>query len=161
MESLAQSIDGGAINTWVTSTYWLWPLMEIIHFIGLSLLLGALIIVDLRLMGFFRGIDIKATHSLLPWAAIGFALNLVTGVLFFFGDPYRYAGHTGFQIKMVLVVLAGINAVWYYVKVLPDIDSWDPEADTPMLAKTIALVSLVTWMGVLLLGRLIPYVSTG
>lgn len=80
MELLAQSIEDGAISTWVTSTYWLWPLMEIIHFIGLSLLLGVLII-DLRLMGFFRGINIRATHSMLPWVFVGFGMNLITGIL--------------------------------------------------------------------------------
>jgi hypothetical protein len=161
MESLAQSIEGGAIYTWVTSTYWLWPLMEIIHFIGLSLLLGALIIIDLRLMGFFRGINIRATHSMLPWVFVGFAMNLITGILFFFGDPFRYAGHTGFQIKMALVVLSGLNALWYYWKLHPVMNSWEPDGDTPPLAKTIAFISLATWTGVLLLGRLIPYVSTG
>ena len=161
MESIAESIAGGAISTWVISSYWLWPFMEIIHFIGLSLLLGALIIIDLRMMGFFRNIDIRATHSMLPWVFAGFAMNLVTGVLFFFGDPYRYAGHTGFQIKMGLIVLAGLNALWYYWKLHPVIHSWQADGDTPPLAKTIALISLVTWTGVLLLGRLIPYVSTG
>lgn len=161
MEVLAQSIEGGTIYTWVTSTYWLWPLLEILHFLGLSLLLGALIIIDLRMAGFFRGIDIRATHSLLPWVFVGFTLNLVTGVLFFYGDPFRYAMHTGFQIKMGLVVLAGLNALWYWWKLHPVIDSWAPDIDPPPLAKAIALISLVTWAGVLLMGRLIPYVSTG
>ena len=161
MESLAQSIEGGAIYTMVTSVAWLWPLMEIIHFIGLSLLLGALIIIDLRLMGFFRGINIHATHAMLPRVFVGFTLNLITGVLFFFGDPFRYAVHTGFQLKMVLIVIAGLNAAWYYWKLHPVIGTWDENADTPGLAKTIAGISLVTWTGVLLLGRLIPYMSTG
>ena len=53
MEAFAQSIEGGVIYTWVTSVYWLWPLMETIHFIGLSLLLGGLIVIDGRLAGFF------------------------------------------------------------------------------------------------------------
>lgn len=161
MEALAQAIEGGAIYTWVTSTFWLWPLMEILHFLGLSLLMGALIVIDLRLLGFFRKMDIRATHSLLPWVFIGFGMNLVTGVLFFFGDPFRYAMHTGFQIKMVLVVIAGLNALWYYFKLHSAMDSWTADIDPPVVAKVIAAISLVTWTGVLLLGRLIPYVSTG
>lgn len=161
MEALAQSIDGGAISTWVTSTYWLWPVMEIVHFIGLSLLLGALIVIDARMIGFFRGLDIRATHALLPWVFFGFALNLITGILFFFGDPFRYAGHTGFQIKMILIVIAGLNALWYYWKIHPAMHDWEADSNPPMLAKVIASISLLVWTGVLLLGRLIPYVSTG
>jgi len=161
MESLAEKIDGGAINTWVIGDPWIWPIMEILHFIGLSLLLGALLIIDLRMLGFFRGINIRAMHALLPLVFVGFAVNLVTGVLFFFGDPFRYAVHTGFQLKMVLILFAGLNAAWYFWKVHPVIDSWEADCNPPVQAKTIAALSLAAWTAVLLLGRLIPYVSTG
>ncbi len=161
MESLVQVIEGGAINTWVLSTYWLWPLLEIIHFIGLSLLFGSMLLVDLRLAGFLRQIDIMSTHRLLPWAAIGFGMNLASGFLFFMGDPGRYSINIGFQIKMVLVLIAGLNVLIFALKINPVIASWDPHGDTSGFAKTVAWVSLATWTGVLLLGRLIPYIGTG
>ena len=161
MESLVQAIEGGAINTWVLSTYWLWPLLEIIHFIGLSLLFGSMLLVDLRLAGFLRQIDIMSTHRLLPWAAIGFGMNLASGFLFFMGDPGRYSINIGFQIKMVLVLIAGLNVLIFALKINPVIASWDPHGDTSGFAKTVAWVSLATWTGVLLLGRLIPYIGTG
>ncbi len=160
-QSLVQAIEGGAINTWVLSTYWLWPLLEIIHFIGLSLLLGSMLLVDLRLAGFLRQIDIMSTHRLLPWAAIGFGMNLASGFLFFMGDPGRYSINIGFQIKMVLVLIAGLNVLIFALKINPVIASWDPHGDTSGFAKTVAWVSLATWTGVLLLGRLIPYIGTG
>ncbi len=161
MESLVQVLEGGAINTWLLSTYWLWPLLEIIHFIGLSLLLGAMLLVDLRLAGFLRQIDIMSTHRLLPWAVIGFGMNLASGFLFFMGDPGRYSINIGFQIKMVLVLIAGLNVLVFALKINPVIASWDPHGDTSGFAKTVAWVSLATWTGVLLLGRLIPYIGTG
>jgi len=161
MESLVQAIEGGAINTLVLSTYWLWPLLEIIHFIGLSLLLGSMLLVDLRLAGFLRQIDIMSTHRLLPWAAIGFGMNLASGFLFFMGDPGRYSINIGFRIKMVLVLIAGLNVLIFALKINPVIASWDPHGDTSGFAKTVAWVSLATWTGVLLLGRLIPYIGTG
>ena len=101
IQTLVQAIEGTAINNWVLATSWLWPLMEILHFVGLTLLLGALLIVDLRLAGFIREMNISTTHRLLPWAIVGFSINLVTGVLFFLGDPGRYAVNIGFQMKMV------------------------------------------------------------
>jgi hypothetical protein len=160
-EALVQAIEGGAINTWVLSTYWLWPLLEIIHFIGLSLLLGSILLVDLRLAGFLRQIDLKSTHRLLPWAVIGFVMNLVSGFLFFMGDPGRYSINIGFQIKMVLVLVAGLNVLVFALKINPHISNWDPHGNTTGLAKTVAWVSIAAWTGVLLLGRLIPYIGTG
>lgn len=161
MDALVQAIEGGAINNWILSSYWLWPMLETIHFIGLSLLLGAMLIVDLRLAGYLRQIDIMAMHRLLPWATFGFLLNLATGTLFFLGDPARYSINIGFQLKMVLVLIAGLNALWFIWKINPRVASWDANGDTPRDAKVVAVLSLVAWFGVLLLGRLIPYVGTG
>ena len=159
--SVAEFVRGGAVYSFVNSHAWLWPTMETLHFAGLSLLLGALLVIDLRLAGHFRSLDLEATHKLLPVAFIGFGLNLVTGVLFFCGDPMRYAGHTGFQLKMILVIVAGINALVYYWKVKPGMGAWAADGNSPAIAKTVAYVSLGAWTGVLLLGRLIPYMSTG
>ena len=161
MEAIVQAIDGGIINTWIMTTLWAWPIMETLHFIGLSLLFGALIVIDLRLAGHFRQIDIAATHSLLVWVFVGFTINLITGVLFFFGEPYRYSVNIGFQIKMLLIVIAGLNALWFYWKINPVMHTWEADGDTPILAKSIAYISLAAWTGVLLCGRLIPYVGTG
>ena len=161
VESLVHAIEGSAINNWVLSSAWLWPLMEIFHFVGLTLLLGALLIVDLRLAGHLRKMNILSTHRLLPWAIFGFSLNLVTGTLFFLGDPARYSINIGFQIKMVLILIAGFNALLFFVKLQPVMEGWDPHGDTPAIAKVIAYVSLATWFAVLLLGRLIPYIGSG
>lgn len=161
LESFAQSIVDGPLNQWIISVYWLWPLMEIIHFIGLSLLLGGLIVVDLRMAGHFKALDPAAIHKLLPLVVLGFALNLTTGVLFFYGDPMRYSINIGFQIKMLLVGLAALNTLLYYWKIRPVMHTWDSSTVSPPLAKFVAYASLGTWTGVLLLGRLIPYVGTG
>lgn len=161
IQTVVQSIKGSPINHWVLSSSWLWPLLEIIHFIGLSLLLGSMLIVDLRLAGYLRSLNLVSAHRLLPWATIGFALNLVTGVLFFLGDPGRYAINIGFQIKMALVLVAGINALCFLIVVRPQVVTWDPHGDTPPVARSIAWISLIAWFAVLLLGRLIPYIGTG
>ena len=161
LESFAYSIVDSSLTEWIQLTYWLWPVMEIIHFIGLSLLLGGLIVVALRLAGHFRALNLAATHKLLPLVLVGFGLNLTTGVLFFYGDPLRYSVNIGFQIKMVLVALAGLNALLYYWKIKPAMATWDPHADSPPIVKLVAYASLSLWTGVLLCGRLIPYVGTG
>ena len=161
MEAFAESIVGGSLNVWIQATYWLWPIMEISHFIGLSLLLGGLLVIDLRMAGHFRSFDPTVTHRLLPFVLIGFGINLLTGILFFYGDPVRYSINIGFQIKMGLVVLAGLNAVFYYWKVGPVMYCWDANTPSPPIAKFVAYTSLALWTGILLCGRLIPYVGTG
>ena len=161
LESFALSALDSPLNQWIFETYWLWPVMEITHFIGLSLLMGGLIIIDLRLAGYFQVLDPAATHKLVPVVLLGFGLNLLTGILFFYGDPMRYSINIGFQIKMVLVMLAGLNALFYYWKIKPAMAGWDRNTDTPPVAKTVAYISLTTWTAVLLFGRLIPYVGTG
>ncbi len=161
MEAFVTAVESSAINAWVHNWAWTWPIMEIIHFMGLSLLLGSLLVIDLRLAGFIRQVNIVATHKLLPWVFIGFGLNLVTGFLFLMGDPARYTANIGFWWKMFLVFIAGLNALWFWFKINPVMTTWEPHADTPAIAKVIAWVSLSSWFGVLLLGRLIPYIGTG
>jgi hypothetical protein len=161
MQAFVQAVEGTAINEWILSSVWAWPIMEILHFMGLSLLLGSLLVIDLRMAGFFRRINIVATHKMLPWVFIGFGINLVTGILFLMGDPARYTANIGFRWKMFLVLIAGLNALWFWIKINPVMKTWEPHGDTPAIAKVIAWVSLGSWFGVMLLGRLIPYIGTG
>jgi hypothetical protein len=159
LSSIVSFVDGSALNQWVVAAYWVWPILEILHFFGLSLLFGGLLVIDLRLAGHFRRFDPSATHSLIPVVLIGFTINLVTGILFFFGDPVTYATNLAFLLKMCLIVLAGINALFYYWKLNGQMATWTLETTPPLIAKGVAYTSLTLWTAVLLCGRLIPYVG--
>jgi hypothetical protein len=153
--------ESSPTHTWMVDHNWSTVVLEIIHFFGLCLLLGALLIIDLRMIGWFKSISVKAIHSLLPVVFIGFGLNLVSGVLFVFYDPARYLINISFQIKMVLVFLGGLNALFYYWKIHPNIGQWSQDDSFPAFAKLVAAASLLLWYGVLTCGRFIPYVGTG
>ena len=73
-EILVQLIEGSSINNFILSTTWLWPLLEILHFIGLSLLLGSMLVIDVRLAGYAQSMNVERTTTLVPIAAIGFLL---------------------------------------------------------------------------------------
>ena len=161
LEILAELAINTPLNQWIQATWWVWPVLEISHFVGLSLLLGGLIVIDLRLAGHFKKMSLAASHQLLPFVFAGFGVNLLTGILFFYGDPMRYSINIGFQIKMILVVLAGLNALLYYWKIHPVITDWETLPTTPPIGKGVAYASLALWSGVLICGRLIPYVGTG
>ena len=150
-----------SLSGWVTQGAWTWPILETLHFFGMTILMGALLVIDLRLIGFFRRISFEATHKLLPYVFTGFGINLVTGILFYFGDPGRYTVNISFQIKMVLIILAGINAALFYVLIDKKMGTWSAHDNTPGDAKIIGAASLVLWFGVLIMGRMIPYLGTG
>ena len=161
MEALTQEMMASDLSQWIQATYWLWPILEIFHFFGLTLLMGGLILVDLRMIGFFSDFSLKEVKKLLPLVIFGFLVNLVTGVLFLFGDPSRYLINIGFQVKMILVALAGCNAAIYHLKVEPLFSNLNLTDRLPLVIKITGFTSLTLWTGVLLLGRLIPYVGTG
>ena len=162
IETLTNEIMASQLSQWIQATYWLWPVLEIIHFFGLTLLMGGLIIVDLRMIGFFPTINLQGVKKLLPFVIFGFLLNLITGILFVYGDPSRYAINIGFQIKLILILLAGCNAAIYHFRVESYVlDLGSSSRRPPLTIKLVGLTSLGLWTAVLLLGRLIPYVGTG
>jgi hypothetical protein len=149
------------INDLAVGYAWSWPALETLHFFGMCVLFGALIIMDLRLIGWEKAASVIATDSLYPIALAGFGINLITGIIFLFGDPGRYFINISFQIKMVLLFLAGLNFLFYKFKVEHMLANVGPDEDTPGIAKAIGASSLILWLGVLTYGRLIPYLGTG
>ena len=161
MDNFVNWVASTELSAWILDKIWVWPTLETLHFFGLCLLLGGLLVIDLRLVGLFRRLDIVATHKLLPFVFAGFGINLVTGVLFYIGDPGRYSINIAFQLKMLLVLLAGLNALLFFWKINPVYASWGPHGNTPALAKAVGGASLLFWFGVLIFGRMIPYMGTG
>jgi len=148
---LARVIGDAMVN--VT---WSWAAAETVHFIGLSLLLGIVLVVDLRMLGFLKGIRFSTLHRLLPWGMLGFAVNLATGMLFFVGAPPSFYVTNGlFFWKLALILVAGANALYFTVFEEP----WILGADEapPMVAKVAAASGIFLWIGVLFCGQMLPF----
>jgi hypothetical protein len=161
MEALMDWMLSTPLNTLVIGYAWSWPTLESLHFLALCTLMGSLLIMDLRLIGFQRMIPLSAVHSLMPLAIGSFAINLVSGLGFLFGDPNTYFQNYAFWVKMGFIVLAGINFLVYFTRVEPQILKLGPNDPTPGSAKLVGVLSLVFWFGVLSYGRLLPYLGTG
>lgn len=148
-------------STWLsrlmTGNTWAFPLAEAAHFFGLCLLIGSIGIIDLRLLGFARSFSLRAVHQLLPLVWIGFSINLVTGILFAFASADFYYPNMAVRVKLVLLLLAGLNALWYQLTVNREIDSWPETGDAPSQAKLIAGISLCLWVSIIFFGRFIMY----
>lgn len=146
-------------SEWINSSTWVWPLCESLHFMGLSLLVGITGFFDLRLMGFFRRVSVSAARDLMPFALIGFAINVVTGLVFLTGLPEQYARNPVWWYKVGFLMLAGLNALFYETRLSAKVLALGPGSDTPTAVKLIGLVSLVSWFAVLYCGRMLAFIG--
>ena len=94
---------------------WVWPASETVHFLGLSLSFGVLLAVNLRILGVMRRVPFADVHRLLPWGMLGFGANLITGMLFFVGQPKQYIDSAPFYWKVVFLMIAGANFLYLTV----------------------------------------------
>lgn len=147
-------------ETWLGETVresrWLFAAGETLHFIGLSMMVGALLIVDLRLLGFMHSVPMRAALAFLPFAIIGFVINLLTGIEFFTNDPFMYWPNPAFRLKMFLILVAGLNALIFAVMEHRHVLVLGDKEQTSLFTKATAVLSLSLWLTVLLLGRLLP-----
>ena len=151
-------IESSALGQLMRDSIWLFPMAEILHFMGLSLLIGSLLVVDFRLLGFSRNFPVETVYKFLPLALIGFTINLVTGTMFFFSDPFRYYPNIAFRLKLLFIILAGLNAL-YFALTVHGKDAQTGVEDAGSAIKAVTSLSFIFWLGVIILGRLIPYVE--
>ena len=141
---------------------WSWPILEMVHFMGLVLLVGITGAYDLRLLGFAKSVPLAPLHQLMPWALVGFGLCLVSGIILVTGNAFKEPivlfGNVPFMLKMLFIALAGVNAaVFYRGPMHRAVGDLGHEENVPRAAKIIAASSLVLWIGVIYFGRMIPW----
>jgi hypothetical protein len=151
-------------NTWLSTlirdTKWLFPAIEMVHLFGIVTLLGTTLALDLRLMDIWlrRWAVSLLMRRLLPWTWAAFVTMVCTGSGLFISDPSRFFYNTSFRIKMVLIVLAGLNAFAFQVTSFRSVEKWDLNVKTPWGAKMAGFCSMVLWFGVVAAGRWIAFV---
>jgi hypothetical protein len=145
---------------WVNDHSAVWPVGEILHFVGLCLLIGAVGGFDLRLMGVAKAVPVGALSRLLPWGVLGFVLCAATGTMFVLGNafaPGEYLRNVAFLWKMAFLGAAGLNLLLFYVSgTARQVQALGAGAETPLLAKAVGGFSLFLWVGVIVFGRLLP-----
>ena len=145
----------------MTATTWLWPLCETLHFVGLALLIGVAGLFDLRMLGFVRRVSLASVMDLRPWAALGLAINLVTGLMFFAGAPDQYIHNPAWWAKVAFILIAGLNILAFELspRAKALVGEVGPGDNTPLRLKLAAGVSLFSWFAVLYFGRMLPFIG--
>lgn len=147
---------GRLVGNFVRDTPWAWVASETLHFVGLSLIIGVMLFVDLRMLGVIRGITFRAMDRLLPWAILGFGLNVITGMLFFAAAPGQYTQNPAFYWKLIFLMVAGANTLYFTFD-----DTWmaDDNREAPALSKALAVSAIVLWVGVMYWGSMLPFIG--
>jgi hypothetical protein len=159
LESLGMWLKATWLSSVVIGYPWVWPTCESLHFMGLAILVGTVAVLDLRMLGVGKGLAIPPIHGLIRWGIAGFIINLVTGILFFVGTPEQYIGNFAFYMKMIFIVLAGVNVAVFYLTIYERVERLEPDEDAPLSAKIIAATSLLLWTGVIFFGRMLPFLG--
>jgi hypothetical protein len=140
----------------------LFPIIESVHVLGIGLMAGTLITVDLRVLGAtLRGEPVRRiAETLLPYTWAGFVLMVATGLPLFAAESVKLIHNPAFLMKLVLLALAGANALLFHLTVYRNVDEWVGIATTPLPARLLAGVSAVLWFSVIVAGRLIAVFHT-
>lgn len=151
-----------ALAVQIRDSLFLFPLLESAHVIGLSLVVGTIAIVDLRLLGVasaHRPFQRLAADTL-KWTWVAFALTALTGALMFITNAAVYFHNSYFRAKVVLLVLAGLNVLVFELTAGRTVAQWDRAPSPPPLARAVATLSLVIWVAVIVTGRMIGFTAT-
>ncbi len=136
------------------SSAWAYPLAEVVHLVGLALLVGSVFVVDLRLMGAGRALPLHTLmRFVLPWTLASLLLIVPSGLLLFLAHAPELAANLAFRVKLALLILVALNA-WLFHR------SFKVEADAKSIARgrQAASISLTLWLSIIAAGRLIAYV---
>jgi hypothetical protein len=144
----------------IAATWW-FPFLESLHVVSAAFVVGSILMVDLRLLGLAGRLHpvSRVTREVIPWTYCACALSVVTGAGMFMTRATHYADNRAFEIKMALLVLAGINMAVFHLATARGIARWDTAASTTAAAKFAGACSLLLWIGVMLAGRWVGHLS--
>ncbi|MBY6264400.1 hypothetical protein EI613_21130 [Azospirillum sp. 412522] len=152
------ALETSGLGDTLRRSLWLYPLVEVLHILGLALLVGSIAAFDLRLMGLHARLPAGAlSRLLLPVAVVGFVLVVPTGILLFISEATALARNPAFLVKMGLMVAALGNIALFHRGAGRRILDWGGGGRPPPAARVAGSVSLLLWVGVLASGRLIAY----
>lgn len=148
-----QWLESTGISIWIRESFYGYYIMLNLHAIGMALVVGVVLMLNIRVLGYGTGVPLRVFDQLLTIGWIGFAVNAASGVLIFAAQGPRYLSNTPFLIKMLLILLGGLS-MWALGRILRNAG---PNAEVGGGGKAFAVLSILFWIGAIIAGRVIAY----
>ena len=154
----ANPIEALPIARMMRESLWAYPIVETIHIVGFVILVGSVVMFDLRVLGLSKHLSVRGlSRHLLPWSVAALALIVPTGFLMFTAHATDFLVNGTFQLKMGLLMAAGINAVMFRTGPYQSVAHWDVGTRAPLAAQASVAASIVLWIAIISCGRLLAY----
>lgn len=160
IDSLLEWLQSTPPAVAIAESSWLFPTIETVHVLALTIVVGSISMIDLRLLGAAqrnRSV-IELSTEVLPWTWIGFLVAACTGALMFASNAVKYFGNVPFRIKLALLLLAGLNMLYFHLVPYRSAHEWHLQARIPRAGRIAGGVSLALWISIVGFGRWIGFV---
>ncbi len=159
MLSICQWIFLTRLSVALRESIWIYPILNVLHCVGILLVAGTIVVVDLRLLGFgVRRTPVSnVVGQVLPWTLSGFAFMLITGSLLAWSEPVKLYHSVFFPWKLLFMVTAGLNALFFHYGIYRGVAAWDSASLTPARARMAGVISIACWICVIAAGRAVGY----
>lgn len=156
---IAQGIESSHIGTAIRQSNWAFPILNLVHLLGLTVAAGTIVYWDLRLLGLGlrRSAVSELGRQLLPWTWGAFSIMFMSGALLAWCEAGRLYSNIFFRMKVVFLLLAGLNVLLFHRTVYRSVSAWDRSPVTPLHARIAGALSLALWLGLIAAGRAIGY----
>jgi hypothetical protein len=159
LDTFWKALETSSVGIYVAESAWAFPTLESIHVIAIVTVVGAIAVMDLRLVGLTsRSCAVTAmSRDTLPWTWGAFVLAAITGLLLFVSKATSYVINPWFQLKMATIVLAGLNMGIFHLFTWRSVGTWDSGCEVPFGGKLAGWLSLIFWVLVVFFGRAIGF----
>jgi hypothetical protein len=159
LRALFETVNEFPTSIAIRESQYFSPYLTVAHVVVMSIVAGLVLMMDLRLMGVanMRTPFSELQRRLFPWQMFGMTLAAITGLTLAYSDPMRFYVNIFFWLKMLMLLLAALNAMAFHYTTYYSVAAWDSAPSTPVAAKLSGAISVALWTMVILTGRLIPY----
>ena len=157
--AIVQAIHNSGVGEWLRTSVKAEPIVEAIHVFSSSVVFGTILIMDLRLLGFpdARRAITRVSDELMKYTWSAFGLSVITGTMLFAANATTYYNNWPFRLKMLALLLAGINMAFFERVTFKSVAAWDKGVPTPFAARFAGAASILIWVGVIFLARWIGF----
>ncbi len=160
LQQFCEWVSSTGLSIAIKKSVWAFPIIESVHVLAIALLVGSITLLDLRILGVIlkKHPVSQIAHTIFRWTWTGFAIMFVSGILLSIAEAAENYGNMAFRIKLLLLVLVGLNPLIFHLTIYRSVNSWDISNVPPWRARAAAWCSLLLWTGIVISGRMIAYV---